>query len=190
MSPLLIFVAELMVVTCTTMRIIFVSRGDKVRAPMLGFVEVVIWLFAISQVMKNVADVWCFLAFAGGFAAGNFLGILIEKKLAMGLAQVSIVLPSGRPDLIDALRARDFGVTCVRGQGSQGPVDVAFTVVKRRQLAEVLTLVEATGAFYAVDEVKCVSGIFPGAVTTTPSGMKTLWRRFRATEALADSGRS
>ena len=170
MLPLLIFAAELVVVTCGTLRIIFVSRGDKVLAPIIGFVEVTVWLFAISQVMKNVSDGCCFLAFAGGFTVGNFLGILIEKTLAMGLAQVSIVMPTDRRDLIDELRARDFGVTCVRGQGSQGPVDVVFTVVKRRQLPQVLSLVEAAGAFYSVDEVTSVShGIFPSAMRNTSS---------------------
>jgi uncharacterized protein YebE (UPF0316 family) len=188
--PLMIFAAELCVVTCGTLRIIFISRGDKVLAPMIGFVEVVTWLFAISQVMKNVSDGCCFLAFAAGFTVGNFLGILIEKKLAMGLAQVSIVIPTGRPDLIEELRSRDFGVTSVRGQGSQGPVDVVFTVVKRRQLPQVLHLVEAAGAFYSVDEVSSVShGIFPTAMQASPGGMKSLWRRFRTTEALASAAR-
>ena len=188
--PMVIFFAELVVVTCGTLRIIFVSRGDKILAPIIGFVEVTTWLFAISQVMKNVSDVSCFFAFAGGFTVGNFLGILIEKKLAMGLAQVSIVMSAERTGLIDELRALDFGVTCVRGQGSQGPVDVVFTVVRRRQLPQVLNLVEAAGAFYAVDEVTSVSqGIFPSAMAT-PSGMKNLWRRFKALEMLTGSPRA
>src|SRR5215212_9519410 len=79
--PGLIFLAEMTVVTCGTLRIIFVSRGQKYLAPCLGFFEIVIWLFAISQVMKHLHNGWCFLAFAGGFTVGNFLGILIEKKL-------------------------------------------------------------------------------------------------------------
>ena len=89
----MIFLAEMTVVTCGTLRIIFVSRGHKLLAPCLGFFEIVIWLFAISQVMKHLSNGWCFLAFACGFTVGNFLGILIEKKLAMGLAQVCIVIP-------------------------------------------------------------------------------------------------
>src|SRR5258708_34845731 len=89
--PGMIFLAEMCVVTLGTLRIIFVSRGQKFLAPCLGFFEVIIWLFAISQVMQHLQNAWCFLAFAAGFTIGNFLGILIEKALAMGLAQVSIV---------------------------------------------------------------------------------------------------
>jgi uncharacterized protein YebE (UPF0316 family) len=186
MLPLLIFAAELTVVTCGTLRIIFVSRGDKLLAPLLGFIEVTVWLFAISQVMKNVSDGCCFFAFAAGFTVGNFLGILIEKKLALGLAQVSIVAPPDCRDLIEELRARDFGVTCVRGQGSQGPVDVVFTVVKRRQLPKVLHLVEAAGAFYTVDEVTSVSqGIFPSAMRATSSHSPGFTRVGRLATGLA-----
>jgi uncharacterized protein YebE (UPF0316 family) len=190
MLPLLIFAAEVTVVTCGTLRIIFVSRGNRLLAPFLGFIEVTVWLFAISQVMQNVSDGFCFLAFAAGFTTGIFLGIFSEKTLAMGLAQVSIVMATDRQGLIDELRARDFGVTCVRGQGSQGPVDVVFTVIKRRQLTQVLPLLDAAGAFYTVDEVTCVSqGIFPSAMAPTSSGMKNLLRRFKATEALAGGSR-
>src|SRR4051794_39901205 len=82
----MIYLAEMTVVTFGTLRIIFVSRGQKYLAPCLGFVEIVIWLFAISKVMQHIGNGWCFLAFASGFTTGNFLGILIEKKLAMGLA--------------------------------------------------------------------------------------------------------
>jgi uncharacterized protein YebE (UPF0316 family) len=166
--PGMIYLAEMTVVTFGTLRIIFVSRGQKYLAPCLGFFEIVIWLFDISKVMQHIGNGWCFLAFASGFTTGNFLGILIEKKLAMGLAQLSVITPPGAEGLVGQLRARNFGVTCLTGHGSQGPVQIVFTVVRRRQLAEVIELVEAShpGAFYAVDEVTAVSeGIFPGAAT-------------------------
>lgn len=162
--PALIFFAEMCVVTISTIRTIFVARGYRYLAPLLGFCEITIWLFAISQVMQHLGNVWCFLAFATGFTTGNFLGILIEKKLAMGLAQVSIYLAEDSGNLVERLRADNFGVTCVTGTGAQGPVQIVLTVVKRRQLKQVLSLVERTrpGAFYAVDDVTSVSeGIFP-----------------------------
>lgn len=162
--PLVIFLAEMTVVTLGTLRIIVVARGQKFLAPALGFFEVTIWLFAVTQVMQSLDNAWCFLAFASGFAAGNYLGILIEKSLAMGLAQVSIVSPGDPDELVAELRARDFGVTCIMGSGSQGPVRILFTVVQRRMLPQVLAVVQETQpeAFYAVDEVTAVSqGIFP-----------------------------
>src|ERR1044071_7902580 len=71
-----IFLAEMCVVTIGTLRIIFVARGRKYLAPLLGFFEIMSWLFAIGQVMQNLDNPVCFLAFAAGFTLGNFLGIL------------------------------------------------------------------------------------------------------------------
>ena len=82
--PLFIFVAEMCVVTLCTLRTIFISRGMKCIAQALGFFEVLTWLYAIGEVMKNVSDFRCSLAFASGFTLGTFLGILIEQKLALG----------------------------------------------------------------------------------------------------------
>ena len=76
--PLLVFVAELCVVTLATMKTIFVSRGMKTLAPLLGFFEVSIWLFAIGQIMRNLTDPGCYLGFAGGFTLGNYLGVVLE----------------------------------------------------------------------------------------------------------------
>src|SRR5438105_14490625 len=88
--PLLIFFAEVCVVTVGTLRIIFVARGQKVLAPVLGFFAVVTWLFAIGQTMQNLSQVWCCLGFALGVTLGNYLGIWIETKLALGTAAVGV----------------------------------------------------------------------------------------------------
>jgi len=69
--PLFIFAAEVCVVTLCTIRTIFVARGMKFLAPLLGFFEVSIWLFAIGAVMKNLNDIACYAAFAGGFPLGR-----------------------------------------------------------------------------------------------------------------------
>jgi uncharacterized protein YebE (UPF0316 family) len=164
MVPLLIFVAEMCVLTLATLRIIFIARGQKVLAPLFGFAEIMIWLFAIGKTMQNLDDPACFLAFALGFTLGNYLGILIEKRLAMGMVNVRIITHRAAQDLIEGLRAASFGVTCVEGQGATGRVQIVLTVVKRRQLPEVVALIEALhpNAFYAVDELQIASeGIFP-----------------------------
>jgi uncharacterized protein YebE (UPF0316 family) len=191
--PLVIFVAEMCVVTLNTLRTIFVARGYKVLAPLLGFFEVLIWLFAITKVMQNLDKATCAIAFALGFTLGNFLGLLIEKKLALGMAIVRIITNRPVHALMDQLRAAQFGVTSIEGRGATGPVQIVMTVVKRRQLEEVFDLIEAhhPGAFYAVDELQSASdGVFPerksGALSVFPSALKFL-RHFgtRATRAVS-----
>jgi uncharacterized protein YebE (UPF0316 family) len=163
--PLVVFVAEMLVVTIGTVRIIFVSRGMKVLAPLLGFFEVLIWLFAISQIMQNLTNPACYVAFAGGFTLGNFLGILIEGKLAMGTSVVRIITHRDAGELVANLRAASYGVTCVDGEGATGPVQIVFTVVKRKEVGVVVAIIHRFDpkAFYSVDELQSASrGIFPG----------------------------
>src|SRR5947208_17121066 len=97
--PLFIFLAEVCVVTLSTVRIIFIARGMKGRASALGFVEVSIWLFAIGQIMQNLSDVGCYVGFAGGFALGNYLGIVIEQKLAIGSLVVRVITKKNPAEL-------------------------------------------------------------------------------------------
>ena len=184
--PGLIFLAEMCVVTLGTLRIIFVSRGHKLLAPVLGFFEIVIWLFAIGQVMSNLTNGFCFLAFALGFTLGNYLGILIEKKLALGLVQVRVITPKPAEDLMDALNGAHFGVTCIKGEGASGPVNVLVSVVRRKHRHEVLDLVRAyhPGAFYSIEEIQTASeGIFPTSSTNPVRVMAAtlpFWSKSRA----------
>jgi uncharacterized protein YebE (UPF0316 family) len=178
--PVLIFIAEMAVVTLGTLRIIFISRGQKALAPLLGFFEILLWLFAISQIMQNLDKVPCFLAFAFGFTAGNFLGIVIEKSLAMGHAVVRVITHRDPAELIAALRDAQCGVTCIEGHGATGKVQIVMTVIQRKRLAQVVALIEEhhPQAFYAIDELQAASdGIFapkrerPGLV---PTGFKEM----------------
>ena len=162
--PSQIFLAEVCVVTLATLRTIYVARGQKTLAPILGFFEIVLWLFAIGQTMQNLGDWMCSAAFALGFALGNYFGITIEKWLAIGTVIVRIITHRDAAEFVDKLRAADFGVTCVEGQGASGKVQIVMTVIKRKQLPAIVALIQAhhPGAFYAVDDLQSASeGIFP-----------------------------
>ncbi len=164
--PFAIFAAEVIVVTLGTLRIIFVARGNKFVAPVLGFFESFIWLIAVSQIMKDHTDWTCFIAFGLGFALGNYLGILVEKWLALGMANVRIITHRDAGELVGRLRAANFGVTAVEGQGASGKVQIVMTVVKRKQLPAVIAMIEThhPNAFYAVDDLQSAcEGIFPNA---------------------------
>jgi uncharacterized protein YebE (UPF0316 family) len=162
--PLLVFLAELCVVTLCTIRIIFVSRGMKVLAPILGFFEVTIWLFAIGQIMQNLSNLGCYVGFAGGFTLGNFLGVLIEKKLGIGTVVIRTITGKDARELVEGLQGAGYGVTSVDGQGATGPVTIVLTVVKRKEMGNVLTIVKGFDprAFYSVDEIQAAgAGVFP-----------------------------
>jgi uncharacterized protein YebE (UPF0316 family) len=177
--PLLVFVAEVCVVTLSTVRIIFVSRGLKILASVLGFFEVSIWLFAIGQIMQNLSNVSCYFAFAGGFTLGNYLGITIEKMLAIGTVVVRAITCRNAGALQAQLKAAGFGVTSIDAQGANGAVKIVFTVIKRKELSRVIGLVQSfdPNIFYAVDEIKeTAAGVFPAANGWARDGFRNLSR--------------
>lgn len=158
--PILIFFARIMDVTLGTLRIVFISKGDKVIAPLLGFVEVLIWLVAITQVMQNLSNFVSYFAWAAGFATGNFMGLRIEQKLALGQVVVRVITVESAEDLIDRLTNRGYRLTALDAKGSRGKVNLLFMILKRKRLQEVIDIIRDynPNAFYSIEDVRSVSG--------------------------------
>lgn len=162
--PLIIFTARLIDVSLGTLRIIFVSRSMRMLAPVVGFFESLIWLFAISQIILNLSNVASYIAFAAGFAAGNYLGIYLESKLAVGLLSIRAVTSDDATDLIEYLRNQNFGVTSVSATGVSGRVRLIISVIKRKDLEDYVTIVKRFNpkAFLSIEDVRSVQeGFFP-----------------------------
>ena len=162
--PILIFFAGLIYVSLGTLRIIFVARGRRFLSPLLGFFEVTVWLIAISQVMSNVSNIAAYFAYAAGFAVGNYVGILIEEKMAIGILAVRIIVTSNEDILRKNLAEAGFGVTSVDGKGSKGDVKIIFTIVRRKNLDQVINIISEShsNAFYSVEDSRSVTeGVFP-----------------------------
>src|SRR4051812_32639883 len=89
--PLLIFLARMCDVTLGTLRNVFISKGLRRVVPVLGFFEVLIWLISIRQIMKYLDNPVCYIGFAGGFSMGTYVGMLVERKLALGMQVLRII---------------------------------------------------------------------------------------------------
>ena len=116
--PAFIFIARVCDVSLGTLRIIFVSKGNKQIAPFLGFFEVLIWIVAISRIMQNLDNYLTYIAYAGGFATGNYVGMLIEERLAMGIQMIRVFTNKKAEELVQSLNSRGYGATSVKAQGS------------------------------------------------------------------------
>lgn len=166
--PILIFFARVCDVSLGTIRIIFISKGIKYLAPLIGFFEILIWLLAISQIMQNLSNVYYYVFYASGFAIGNFVGILIEEKISIGTVGVRIITRKEAPDLMDALKQAKYGITAVDAEGSKGDVKILFTVVNRQNIQEVIKIVKKFNpkAFYSIEDIRYVSEVLPSYVRT------------------------
>jgi uncharacterized protein YebE (UPF0316 family) len=162
--PLLIVLARVCDVTIGTMRIIVLSRGHKYLAPMLGFFEVLIWITVMAKIMQNMHNPICYIAYAGGFALGNFVGIIVEERIAIGKVVIRVITTQDATQLIAGLRSGGYGVTSIPAQGSTGLVHLIYTVVKRSHLEGVEEIIRNFNphAFYSIEDVRYVSeGVFP-----------------------------
>ncbi|MDR1975763.1 MAG: DUF2179 domain-containing protein [Campylobacteraceae bacterium] len=157
--PMLICLARITDVTIGTMRIIFLSKGMKYLAPVLGFVEICIWLAAITQVMANLTHISHFFAYALGYSIGNFLGIFIEGKLAIGTVVVRIITKKDSYALAAELRASGYAVTVLDAEGNTGAVNVVFTVIKRADVPKILPVIlhYNPNAVYSIEDIRFIS---------------------------------
>jgi uncharacterized protein YebE (UPF0316 family) len=163
--PLLIFLARMSDVTLGTLRNILLTKSVRNLVPFLGFFEASIWLLAISQIIKNLQNPACFIAYAAGYSMGIFVGIRIEERLALGLQVMRIIVQKESEKLVQALVEHNFGITLMDASGSKGPVKVILTVVKRKEIALVRRLISENNptAFYSIEDIRTVShGVFRG----------------------------
>ena len=162
--PLIIFFARICDVSLGTLRIVFVSKGKKNIAPILGFFEVLIWVVVISEILRNVGSMVGYIAYAGGYAAGNYIGMLIEERIAIGTQLIKVFSSKDVLSLQKCLNEAGFGTTVVDGDGSAGKVKILYTVVGRKtaeQAKKILVEFDPL-IFYVIEDVKLVkSGIFP-----------------------------
>jgi len=162
--PLLIFLARRCDVTLGTLRNVFISKGLRNVVPILGFCEVTIWLLSIKQIMQHLDNPLCYIAFAGGFAMGTYVGLFVEKRLAIGMQVLRIIINQDAQPFIEMLQKANFGVTVIDGHGSKGPVKIILTIIKRKDFDFIRELIKQTNpqAFYSIEDVRVASqGVFP-----------------------------
>ncbi len=154
--PILIFLSRVLDVSLNTLRIIFTSKGKRKIAPILGFFEVLIWLLAITQIFNNLNNWLCYFAWAFGFSMGNFLGLYIEERLAIGNLMIQIILPMDKLEFVSKLREMGFGATVIHGEGARGPVIQIVTLIKRIDREKVIETINtfAPDTFYSISDIR------------------------------------
>jgi uncharacterized protein YebE (UPF0316 family) len=160
--PFLIFFARILDVSIGTIRMIFVSKGLKKVAPVLGFFEVFIWIVAIGEIMNGVNHWFYYIFYAGGFAAGTYVGIVLEEKLSVGKTLVRIITQKESDKLIKKIKEEGYKITFVNAQGKHGEVKIIFTIINKKKLKKVINLIKEFNpkAFYTIEDVRYVNEPF------------------------------
>lgn len=155
---ILVFCAKLVEVSLSTVRNVLINRGEKVKAACIGFFEALIWVLVVANVISTISEdpikvvVYCF-----AFALGNFVGVIIEGKLAIGTACIQAVVSLEQKEVVNAkMREMGFGVTTVVGEGKDGPVDVLMIYLKRKCVEEAIGIIKSfcPAALVTVNDVR------------------------------------
>ena len=152
----LIFTLRIVDVSFGTVRTISLIHGRIVTAVILGFFEVLVWITVVAQVISGVSENPVLLvAYAAGFAAGNGVGIVIERRLAFGVQMLQMISQKHGEEIAAAIRGHGQAVTVFTGEGRDGPVRMILTTCQRRKVPALIR--EARGIdpdiFYVVEPV-------------------------------------
>jgi uncharacterized protein YebE (UPF0316 family) len=154
--PFIIFALRVIDMSLDTLRVLFVIRGRKMNAWVLGFFQSVIWVIAISSVLSNLSNIWTIIGYGSGFATGNVVGMMIEEKLAIGHGHLRVISSTHGYAISDAIRSAGYAATELSGRGKDGTVAVVTTSVQRRDIDRVRRKVLEVDpqAFITVQEVR------------------------------------
>ncbi|MEW6194659.1 MAG: DUF5698 domain-containing protein [Bacteroidota bacterium] len=164
-GALIIMCMRIADVTLGTFRTILVVQAKKYYAALVGFFEVLIWIFAMRYIVQHMDHTINLMGYAIGFALGNILGITLEQKVALGYVQVNIVSLHQTDAIANKLRTAKFGVTILPAEGSSGGVSILLVIIKRRFMKDLIKLVESVDkrAFVTVQQSIPFRGFIHGS---------------------------
>ena len=150
-------------VSMGTFRTLMTVQGKKYIAGIMGFVEVTVWVFAISTVFRNLDNIYNILGYSTGFALGTMLGITIEQKIGSGFLQFHIISLQFTDKIADTLRMNKIGVTILPGEGGRGGVAMLIVLISRKREKEVMEIINEIDpdAFISVQSANAYRGYVP-----------------------------
>lgn len=154
---LIIFVGRIADVSLATILTVFVVRGKKAMASIIGFVDIVIWfLIAKNALSAENSSIWILLSYASGFAAGTYIGTWLEEKIAIGNSSLQIITRGERYDMEKALRDAGFAVSTVLCSGREGKNLLLIVEINRKKIKKVRDIVSAVApdSFVTISDVR------------------------------------
>ncbi|HHH82903.1 MAG TPA: DUF2179 domain-containing protein [Chloroflexi bacterium] len=152
----LIFLLRVSDMSLDTLRVLFVIRGRKPLAWILGFFQSGLWVVAITSVLNTLDNPWNVLAYAAGFATGNVVGMFIEERLAIGHSHLQIISSRRGSAIAEALRGDGYAVTEVPARGRDGTVSLISCSVRRKDVERVRSRTRNVDpeAFITVEDIR------------------------------------
>lgn len=157
-----IFLLKVIEVSIGTTRIVLITRGERLLGACLGFIEVVIWIFIVSTVLQDISsDPIKAVVYSIGFAVGNFVGSLLEEKLAIGNVRVEAIVMDNQGEYIaNEIRNEGYAVTVLTGKGMSFDRKVLLMNIKRKDYSHVVEMIKSVqeNVVITINDIKPVYG--------------------------------
>ena len=162
---LFIFFGKILEVSVSTVRLVLINRGERIKGAIIAGFEMILWLFITGTVLSGFQkDIVRVFIFALAFAVGNYVGSWMEDKLAFGLCSIQVIVPESvvSQHLLLELRENNFAVTTVKGQGKDGERDILFLHTKRKRILQAKEIIKGhvANAVVIVNDSKIIHGGF------------------------------
>jgi len=143
-----IFFGKIAEVAVSTLRIMLISRGERVKGVIAAILEYTLWIFVTASAITNFQDdPLKVIVLIIAFGAGNFMGSWLEEKLAFGLCTISVITSNHEDtrEMTKELRAAGHAVTVMDAEGIHNQKRAVLSLTVRRKLAnDVLKLINET----------------------------------------------
>jgi uncharacterized protein YebE (UPF0316 family) len=158
----LILVGKIVEVSIATTRIVLITRGERALGACLGFFEVTIWVCLVSNVLTDLSsDPIKVVIYAAGFAIGNYVGSIIEERLAIGTVRVeAIVKEEDGETLANQIREHGYAVTVMDGKGMNYDRNILLMNIKRKKHRSVVKMIRENqdNVVITINDIKPVYG--------------------------------
>jgi uncharacterized protein YebE (UPF0316 family) len=155
---LLILFGKILEVSLMTVRVVLISKGERRIGSIVAFFEICLWILIVSNVIDGLKeDPLKAVAYALGFAIGNFTGSLIEDKIGIGTSQIQIIVKREHGEgLTKHLYESGLPCTVVEAQGRQFERQILYVIVPRRTVRTVIRMAKQfqESAVITVHEIK------------------------------------
>jgi len=157
-TALFIFFLRVLNVGIGTVRLVIVTRQQRLLASTLGFFEALIFAVTMASVVTDLTNVVNLLAYCGGFSVGSYLGMIFEARFITSFMSVNVITHERGHEIALALREAGYGVTETVGEGRDGTVSMIHSIVLNRDVPKMLEIIRSTQpeAFCAVEQARTV----------------------------------
>jgi len=161
---LIIFVVKVFEVSLATLRMVLITKDERIKGAAIGFFEVIIWVLIVSTVLRDITeDPFKIIVYAVGFSVGNYMGSMLENKLAIGVTNVEIIThKNDGKKLAKHLRFNGLAVTSVNAYGMNDKREILYLHVPRKKVKQTVDLIRnhCQDVVITINDIKPVYGGF------------------------------